>query len=228
MRVDMTSLTCAFLLIQGNMGSSSTENAPQDLYTPTIKQDIYTTGRGGNGNMARYDPEHPEYARESQDLNTPQTPRSATESEFHYGRGEPPSSNSLSSVPDDGGSGGDGGGRGAGHSHDHHPYQYHHHHSRHPAPHYLEPLPSDSIQPIQEETFGPSSSQSSIYLMKASHAGGAANVGKPTANDILQAKIEQSRWDIGGRGEAPVDHEKLDYRGWADKGRDLILGKKRK
>jgi hypothetical protein len=52
--------------------------------------------------------------------------------------------------------------------------------------------------------------------------------GKPTADQILQAKIEQSKWDLQGRGEAPVDHEKLDYRGWADKGRDIIFGRKRK
>lgn len=143
--------------------------------------------------MARNDPEHPEYARESQDLTVPRTPRSATESEFHYGRGMPPDSIPL------------------------------------PLPSCedeisLESFP-DSV-PLQESV--PASSASSIYLIKSHPTGGAANVGKPSANDIIQAKIENAKWDLTGRGEAPIDHEKLDYRGWADKGRDMIFGRKKK
>lgn len=88
----------------------------------------------------------------------------------------------------------------------------------------LESFP-DSV-PLQESV--PASSASSIYLIKSHPTGGAANVGKPSANDIIQAKIENAKWDLTGRGEAPIDHEKLDYRGWADKGRDMIFGRKKK
>ncbi|EOD45695.1 uncharacterized protein LTHEOB_2821 [Neofusicoccum parvum] len=44
---------------------------PGDLVTPTIKSALYTTGRGGSGNMARNDPEHPEIARAAQDVEAP-------------------------------------------------------------------------------------------------------------------------------------------------------------
>lgn len=53
-------------------------------------------------------------------------------------------------------------------------------------------------------------------------------MGKPSAAEILAAKIENAKWDISGRGEPPVDHERNDYRGWADKGRDIIFGRKKK
>ncbi|KAI9369306.1 hypothetical protein BJX61DRAFT_536527 [Aspergillus egyptiacus] len=59
---------------------------PQDLVTPTIKQEVYTTGRGGSGNMMHNDPNHPELARESQDVVAPpmRTPDLAP---HHTGRG---------------------------------------------------------------------------------------------------------------------------------------------
>jgi hypothetical protein len=57
----------------------------EDLVTPTIKADKYTTGRGGTGNMAKNDPSHPEVARASQDV-VPPAPREP-ESSFHIGRG---------------------------------------------------------------------------------------------------------------------------------------------
>ncbi|KAL2215022.1 hypothetical protein M432DRAFT_154582 [Thermoascus aurantiacus ATCC 26904] len=69
----------------GNMYSEAAPTTPKDLITPTIKQDIYTTGRGGTGNMMQNDPEHPEIARESQDVETP--PQRIEESRHHTGRG---------------------------------------------------------------------------------------------------------------------------------------------
>jgi len=67
------------------MYSEAAPTTPKDLITPTIKQDIYTTGRGGTGNMMQNDPEHPEIARESQDVETP--PQRIEESRHHTGRG---------------------------------------------------------------------------------------------------------------------------------------------
>ncbi|KAH0536666.1 hypothetical protein GP486_008868, partial [Trichoglossum hirsutum] len=58
------------------------EDAP-NLITPTIKTDLYTTGRGGTGNMAKN--EDPELARLAQDVAEP--PPRVSESDYHYGRG---------------------------------------------------------------------------------------------------------------------------------------------
>ncbi|KAJ6164982.1 hypothetical protein N7470_003654 [Penicillium chermesinum] len=55
----------------GNIARQTSSPAPSDLVTPTIKQEIYTTGRGGSGNMVQNDPKHPEIARESQDVESP-------------------------------------------------------------------------------------------------------------------------------------------------------------
>ncbi|KAF1984645.1 hypothetical protein K402DRAFT_395660 [Aulographum hederae CBS 113979] len=76
---------------RGGAGNISKEHRPTDddptnsLATPTIKSDLYTTGRGGSGNMAKNDPQHPEIARASQDVEgvVPQEPEGA----IHYGRG---------------------------------------------------------------------------------------------------------------------------------------------
>jgi hypothetical protein len=57
----------------------------KDLTTPTIKQDYYTTGRGGSGNMMQNDRQHPEIARESQDVETP--PLRLDEGRHFMGRG---------------------------------------------------------------------------------------------------------------------------------------------
>ncbi|KAG0157200.1 hypothetical protein PDIDSM_4385 [Penicillium digitatum] len=57
----------------------------KDLVTPTIKQEFYTTGRGGSGNMAHNDPERPEIARESQDVESP--PCAPQQIPHHTGRG---------------------------------------------------------------------------------------------------------------------------------------------
>ncbi|OOQ91571.1 hypothetical protein PEBR_08635 [Penicillium brasilianum] len=64
---------------------STTPTTPKDLATPTIKQEIYTTGRGGSGNMVQNDPERPEIARESQDVESP--PLRAEQYPHHTGRG---------------------------------------------------------------------------------------------------------------------------------------------
>jgi len=57
---------------------------PEDLVTPTLKSDTYTTGRGGTGNMAKNDPERPDLARAAQDVDhAPQEPLGPK----HYGRG---------------------------------------------------------------------------------------------------------------------------------------------
>ena len=58
---------------------------PKDFVTPTIKQDVYTTGRGGSGNMAKNDKERPEIARVAQDVEAP-PPRGPAGS-YHVGRG---------------------------------------------------------------------------------------------------------------------------------------------
>jgi hypothetical protein len=35
------------------MGAFAEDISPEDLKTPTLKSDVYTTGRGGSGNMAK-------------------------------------------------------------------------------------------------------------------------------------------------------------------------------
>ncbi|KAB8233443.1 hypothetical protein ETB97_000721 [Aspergillus alliaceus] len=70
----------------GNIFSSAeSHTTPKDLVTPTIKQDVYTTGRGGSGNMVVNDPQRPEIARESQDVEAP--PLRVEEAPHHTGRG---------------------------------------------------------------------------------------------------------------------------------------------
>lgn len=57
-----------------------------DLVTPTLKSDLYTTGRGGQGNMAKND--YGQEARAAQDVETPAAHSRNTEGEsYHYGRG---------------------------------------------------------------------------------------------------------------------------------------------
>jgi len=71
----------------GNIGKERRESltGPEDLVTPTIKSEHYTTGRGGTGNIAKNDPLHPEIARASQDVRSPVFRE--PEGSFHYGRG---------------------------------------------------------------------------------------------------------------------------------------------
>lgn len=56
-----------------------------DLITPTLKAEHYTTGRGGTGNIAKNDPTRPEIARAAQDVEGP--PPREPEGKVHYGRG---------------------------------------------------------------------------------------------------------------------------------------------
>ncbi|RAL02457.1 DUF3602 domain-containing protein [Aspergillus ibericus CBS 121593] len=70
----------------GNIFSGKeSRTTPKDLVTPTIKQDVFTTGRGGSGNMMHNDPEHPEIAREMQDVDSP--PLRMEEAPHFMGRG---------------------------------------------------------------------------------------------------------------------------------------------
>lgn len=71
----------------GNISRQHSAPTPKDLVTPTIKQEVFTTGRGGSGNMAHNDPERPEIARESQDVESP--PLRAQQIPHHTGRGMP-------------------------------------------------------------------------------------------------------------------------------------------
>lgn len=82
----------------GNIGPPSPslkpENGPPssavgaaDFDTPTLKTAKYTTGRGGIGNMAKNDPEHPELAREAQDVNPPLSAQMKKVGQFHTGIG---------------------------------------------------------------------------------------------------------------------------------------------
>jgi hypothetical protein len=59
---------------------------PEDLVTPTLKSNTYTTGRGGTGNMAQNDLQHPELARAAQDVDAP-TKAGEPMGPTHYGRG---------------------------------------------------------------------------------------------------------------------------------------------
>lgn len=71
-------LTCA----PGNLGQKGKELEPEDLQTPTLKGQVYTTGRGGSGNMAKNN--DPDAARRAQDVTAPARRESAT---THVGRG---------------------------------------------------------------------------------------------------------------------------------------------
>ncbi|QKX54554.1 uncharacterized protein TRUGW13939_01641 [Talaromyces rugulosus] len=69
----------------GNIHTDGKPPMPADLVTPTIKQDFYTTGRGGSGNMMFNDKDRPEIARGSQDVEEP--PKRSEESVQFTGRG---------------------------------------------------------------------------------------------------------------------------------------------
>ncbi|KAL8884456.1 MAG: hypothetical protein Q9192_006839 [Flavoplaca navasiana] len=70
----------------GNIGPTVNDASKNGLTTPTIKTSIYTTGRGGSGNMKHNDPRHPELARKSQDV-VPPVKRKHIEERGHTGRG---------------------------------------------------------------------------------------------------------------------------------------------
>lgn len=120
----------------GNIGEDIPE--PENELLPHITSPVYTTGRGGTGNMALNDPKHPEYARAAQDveLSIPQS----SNIDYHGGRG------------------------------------------------------------------------------------GAGNVYHPDEEEARAAKLREEEEKKKMR-PPPVDHSKIDYRGWADKGKDLLFGR---
>ncbi|KAI1972230.1 hypothetical protein LOZ53_006602 [Ophidiomyces ophidiicola] len=67
--------------------SPASESKEENSRCPTIKADIYTTGRGGSGNMVSND--DPKAARARQDLDIPPSVSAGTadEGRFHTGRG---------------------------------------------------------------------------------------------------------------------------------------------
>lgn len=65
--------------------AAGTTTAPT-MTTPTLKSKMYTTGRGGQGNMARND--YGEEARTAQDVDVPGI--TLPEGSHHTGRGERP------------------------------------------------------------------------------------------------------------------------------------------
>ncbi|KAL8673759.1 MAG: hypothetical protein Q9168_001820 [Polycauliona sp. 1 TL-2023] len=71
----------------GNIGPTVNDASQSGLTTPTIKTSIYTTGRGGSGNMKQNDPRHPEIARRAQDV-APPVKRKYSDERGHIGRGE--------------------------------------------------------------------------------------------------------------------------------------------
>lgn len=75
------------LTFAGNIAKDDPTNypKPEDLVTPTLKSNTYTTGRGGTGNMARNDPERPDLARAAQDVES--KPHPEPQGPKHYGRG---------------------------------------------------------------------------------------------------------------------------------------------
>lgn len=70
----------------GNVTTKASKSPSfQPQPTPTLKSDMYTTGRGGTGNMAKNDPQHPEEARRAQDVDVPKM--TISEGVHHTGRG---------------------------------------------------------------------------------------------------------------------------------------------
>lgn len=67
----------------GNMGTSVTDFDSPSLETPTLKGEVYTTGRGGSGNMAKNT--DPDAARRAQDVTI--HPRRESGGSTHVGRG---------------------------------------------------------------------------------------------------------------------------------------------
>jgi len=67
----------------GNIGTTPSDTEPVTLETPTLKSEVYTTGRGGSGNMAKNS--DPEAARRAQDVVG--HPRRESTNSTHVGRG---------------------------------------------------------------------------------------------------------------------------------------------
>ncbi|KXT11934.1 hypothetical protein AC579_8572 [Pseudocercospora musae] len=58
-----------------------------DLKTPTIKSNLYTTGRGGSGNMAKNNPANAAETRAAQDVEAPAHHAKDMQGTYHWGRG---------------------------------------------------------------------------------------------------------------------------------------------
>jgi hypothetical protein len=61
----------------------------EELRMPPIKSNVYTTGRGGSGNMVTNDRRNPQFARMSQDLEAPLPVQRGRDEgvKFYVGRG---------------------------------------------------------------------------------------------------------------------------------------------
>lgn len=72
----------------GNINAAPSPSLqPTDLQTPTLKSALYTTGRGGSGNMAINDPLNPAEARAAQDVEAPAHHSKEMQGTYHWGRG---------------------------------------------------------------------------------------------------------------------------------------------
>ncbi|KAF8449847.1 hypothetical protein BGX38DRAFT_1186590 [Terfezia claveryi] len=54
---------------------------------------------------------------------------------------------------------------------------------------------------------------------------GAGNVYHPGEEESMAAKLREEEEKNTKTRPPPVDHSKIDYRGWADKGKDLLFGR---
>ncbi|RPB24867.1 hypothetical protein L211DRAFT_848679 [Terfezia boudieri ATCC MYA-4762] len=54
---------------------------------------------------------------------------------------------------------------------------------------------------------------------------GAGNVYHPDEEESMAAKLRGEEEKNTKTRPPPVDHSKIDYRGWADKGKDLLFGR---
>ena len=66
------------------MAQKAESPAPDDLSTPQLKAQVFTTGRGGAGNMMPNT--DPQTARDVQDVGPP-AERSSSQTRTHVGRG---------------------------------------------------------------------------------------------------------------------------------------------
>jgi len=82
-------LTCMLInltSVSGNIGTATNDHIdPTDLSTPTLKSDVYTTGRGGSGNMAHNS--DPRVARRAQDVEASLPRPESASHDVHVGRG---------------------------------------------------------------------------------------------------------------------------------------------
>lgn len=55
--------------------------------------------------------------------------------------------------------------------------------------------------------------------------GGAGNIFRPSQDELLQAAAAEREYEerVKYDRNIPVDHSRHDYRGWADKGKDLLM-----